>query len=127
MLPAIAEASAALGHVLGLDARAGADWQARVLGRLGAPPVPPSTGEEPASLRRALARLRQMAPLDRPRLARAWLEAGAARHGHPASALAAAEALQLACLLLDTPAPQPLPGGAPAARPGAAASQLRSL
>lgn len=126
LAPAIAWASTALAHGLGLAGRDAADWSATVLGLLGLPNRGGVDGSDAMALRRSLACLRRLAPLERPRLARAWLDASAARLAHASSGALAAEMLRLACLLLDTPPPQGLVANAPG--PGLQATlQPRSL
>ncbi|MBA3596602.1 MAG: M48 family metalloprotease [Methylibium sp.] len=128
LAPVIAETGTALAQALGLNLRDAADWQATVLGLLGLRAQRPALHSDPASLRRAIVRLRRLAPLERPRLARAWLDASASRLTQAATAVGTAEVLQLACLLLDTPPPQSLADGEPGTHPDAMASlQVRSL
>lgn len=128
LAPVVARTSLALGSALAMERREAADWQATVLGLLDLRAPRPSAGEDGASLRRAIARLRRLAPLERPRLARAWQDACASRLAHPSTAASTLEVLHLACLLLDTPAPQALAESKSGTVPDAIASlQLRSL
>lgn len=71
-------------------------------------PLPPWQPPDGAALSRALDALAPLAAMQRPRLAKAWLQAAQQQRGGAAPGGEAADALRLACLLLDTPLPGPV-------------------
>jgi Zn-dependent protease with chaperone function len=127
LAPSIARTSFALSNTWTANPRDASDWQATVLGLLGLRVQRPAARGDQASLRRAIVRLRRMPPLERPRLARAWIDASAAHLARPATAAGVTEALQLACLMLDTPPPRALQDSPGPRHQAGAALQLRSL
>lgn len=102
-----------IGRCFGVDADAERAWHARALAALQAlglpPPRGPAAGLAPAvterSLLRAL-RVRRLSPMQRPLLLRTWVEAAQAtqllERGH------SADALYMACRVLDVPVPDAL-------------------
>jgi hypothetical protein len=78
------------------------EWSRRVMGGLGLPdPVPGAGAGSSASVGNAIARLRRLAITQSPALAKQWI---ASQPEGPMSA-AMADALRIACLLVDTPMP----------------------
>lgn len=91
------------------DAARGPGWHALAL-QLLEPDAPLPAWQMPADaeLEAALQALSALPPLQRPRLAKAWLQAAQRQRGGALPDGEAAEALWLACRLLDTPAPPAL-------------------
>ncbi len=96
----VALVTAALGGLLAPGQAS--EWSRRVMGGLGLPdPVPGAGAGSSASVGNAIARLRRLAITQSPALAKQWI---ASQPEGPMSA-AMADALRIACLLVDTPMP----------------------